>query len=422
MKIGRRLFLSCSLSGLLKFCRPICYLLPVSIILISGCRNDSRKPFSNYVILVSFDAFRWDYPDIYETPNLDKMALSGIKAERMITSFPSKTFPNHYAIATGLYPDHNGIVENTFYAPDLDKMYRISDRSAVEDPSFYLGEPIWVTAMKNGMKTASFYWVGSEAPVMGMHPDYWKKYDDSVPFEARIDTVIKWLNYPLNKRPEFITLYFEEPDAVSHDFGPVSDETGKTVAHLDSLLGVLQARLDDLPFARKINLLVVSDHGMGEISPDKYVNLKNTVPERMIRTMTGGNPVYMIEPIENYRDSILYLLNNVEGVTAWSKYEMPDYLHYGTNYRIKEIVVVADSSWSIGTFPDSSVFTGGAHGYDISNSDMDAIFYASGPAIKRSKSFKELNNVDIYNLICRIFKMEPAENDGNTDKIEQILK
>lgn len=403
-------------------CKSIIYILFAFVLFSASCRNDTRKPFSNYVVLVSFDGFRWDFPTIYKTPELDKMALSGGKADRMIPSFPSKTFPNHYALATGLYPDHNGLVENSFYAPDINMMYKMGDRQAVEDADFYAGEPIWVTAMKNGMKTASFYWVGSEAPVMGMHPTYWKKFDGSVPFEARIDTVIKWLKYPADKRPEFITLYFEEPDGVSHDFGPVSAETGEMVSRLDSLLGVLRDKLAKLPYGNRINLIVVSDHGMGQISPDKYVNIKKVVPDKMIKSITGGNPFYMIESNTSYHDSILYLLNAQKGVTAWGKEEIPAYLHYGTSDRIKDIVVVADSSWSIGTYADSSVFKGGAHGYEITDSDMHSILYATGPAIKRNFTLKELNNVDVYDLICRILKITPAPNDGNPANIESILK
>jgi predicted AlkP superfamily pyrophosphatase or phosphodiesterase len=402
--------------------RSISYIILALILSLTGCRDDRRRPFSNYVVLVSFDGFRWDYPDLYKTPNLDRMALSGAKAVRMIPSFPSKTFPNHYALVTGLYPDHNGLVENSFFVPDLNKMYKMGDRQAIENPAFYSGEPIWITAMKNGIKTASFYWVGSEAPIMGMHPTYWKIYDGSVPFETRIDTVIKWLRYPRAKRPEFITLYFEEPDGVSSDFGPVSDRTGKMVTRLDDLLGGLRKKLSELPYARKITLIVVSDHGMGQISSDKYIDINKVVPKRMIKSITGGNPVFMIEPKGNSRDSILYLLNSVNGVTAWAKEDIPGYLHYGTNERIKEIVVVADSSWSIGTYPVKSAFIGGAHGYDITDSDMDAIFYACGPAIKKNFSFRELNNVDVYSLICRILKIVPAANDGNPANIEIIMK
>ena len=212
----------------------------------------------------------------------------------MYSSFPTVTFPNHYSIATGLYPDHHGLINNSFSAPDLGLFYRMGDRTAVENPDFYGGEPIWVTAEKQGVRSASFFWVGSEAK----HPSYWKKYDESVTYEARIDTVIKWLGYPPEKRPGLITLYFDEPDATSHSFGPVSAQTGKIVERLDSLIGVLRTKLSKLPEAKRINLIILSDHGMSAISPDRYINIKSLVPNRMIASMSGGNPVYLINPAE----------------------------------------------------------------------------------------------------------------------------
>ncbi|MCK7537287.1 MAG: alkaline phosphatase family protein [Marinilabiliales bacterium] len=171
----------------------------------------------------------WDYDSIHGTPVLDDIARNGVMAKRLIPSFPTKTFPNHYSIATGLYPDHHGLVNNSFYAPDLDLVYRIGDRAMVANGDFYGGEPMWVTARKQGMKSASFYWVGSEAPIQGIQPDYWKVFDDEVAFGDRVDTVIKWLSLPANRRPHLVTLYFEEPDAISHGYGPVSPETGAVV-------------------------------------------------------------------------------------------------------------------------------------------------------------------------------------------------
>jgi Uncharacterized proteins of the AP superfamily len=390
--------------------------------LLSGFRKDSRKPFKSYVLLVSLDGFRWDYGKLYNTPNLNKLAKDGVKADRMFSSFPTVTFPNHYSIATGLYPDHHGLINNSFPAPDLGLFYRMGDRTAVENPAFYGGEPLWVTAEKQGVRSASFFWVGSEAPVEGIHPTYWKKYDESVTFEARIDTVIKWLGYPPEKRPEFVTLYFNEPDESGHSFGPVSPQTRKTVERLDSLIGVLRAKLSELPNAKKINLIIVSDHGMEAVSADRYINLKSLVPNRMIASISGGNPVYLINPAEGKKDSVLYLLNNSKGLKAWSKSQLPPKWHYGTNPRIPEIVVVADSSWSIGTKPDGSSLRGGAHGYDNSNSDMFAIFYAAGPSFRKNYKFKELNNIDIYNLICGILRITPAKNDGDPAHIKGMLK
>jgi alkaline phosphatase D len=388
------------------------------LILISGFRKDSRKPFKNYVLLVSLDGFRWDYCKIYNTPNLNRLAQQGVKAERLISSFPTVTFPNHYSIATGLYPDHHGLINNSFPAPDLGLFYRMGDRTAVENPAFYGGEPVWETAEKQGARSASFYWVGSEA----RHPSYWKKYDESVTYEARIDTVIKWLGYPPEKRPELVTLYFDEPDATGHKFGPVSPQTERIVERLDSLMGVLRSKLSGLPEAKKINLIIVSDHGMEAISAERYINIKSLVPDRMIASISGGNPVYLINPSTGKKDSILYLLNKSKGLKAWSKSELPSRWHYGTNPRIPEIVVVADSSWSIGTRPDGSSLRGGAHGYDNANSDMYAIFYAAGPSFRKNYRFKELNNVDIYNLVCKILNITPAKNDGDPAHIKGMLR
>jgi len=173
---------------------------------------------------------------------------------------------------------------------------------------------------------------------------------------------------------------------------------------------------------KKINLIIVSDHGMAAVSPERYINVKSLVPNRMIASISGGNPVYLINPSEGKKDSVLYLLNKSRGLKAWSKSQLPEKWHYGTNPRIPEIVVVADSSWSIGTRPDGSSLRGGAHGYDNSNSDMFAIFYAVGPSFKKNYKFKELNNIDIYNLICRILNIIPAKNDGDPSHIKGMLR
>jgi len=401
-----------------------------TIISISACvlglviagfvRSDKKEP-KNYVLLVSFDAFRYDYPVIYNTPNMNILAKDGIKVDRMISSFPTNTFPNHYSIATGLYPDHHGLINNSFPAPDLGMFYRMGDRQAVENPAFYGGEPMWVTAQKQGLRAASFFWVGSEAPVGGMHPTYWKKYDESTGYGERIDTVMKWFSYSEERRPRLVTLYFDEPDATSHSFGPESEETKEVVESLDSLVGVIRGKIALLPFADRVNLIVLSDHGMASVSPEKYINLKSVVPDRMIESISGGNPVYLINPASGKADSVLLLINSTSGVKAWRKSELPEKWHYGTHPRIPEIVVVADSSWSIGTRPSASR-SRGAHGYDNQNPELYSIFYAAGPAFKKNRTLQELNNVDVYNIVCKILNLKPAPNDGNPKVLGKVLR
>jgi len=392
-----------------------------TVIIFSACsklRSERDKP---YVVMVSLDAFRWDYDSIYGTPVLDDIARKGVTATRLIPSFPTKTFPNHYTIATGLYPDHHGLVNNSFYAPDLDLVYRIGDRAMVSNGAFYGGEPVWVTARKQGMKSASFYWVGSEAPVQGIQPDYWKPYDDEVPFGDRVDTVLKWLSMPINKRPHLVTLYFEEPDAVSHGYGPVSPETAAMVRSLDSLIGVLRTGLGKLPNAADINLIVLSDHGMTEVDNSRYNYIFDTVPQRMVKRIYGGNPVWAIEPAEGKSDSLLILLNVQRGMKAWKRNELPAHLHYGTHLRIPEILLVADPGWTAGLRPEPRGDTRGDHGYDWRCRDMHSIFYAEGPAFKKGFSVDTLYNVDIYNIVTGVLGLVPAPNDGNPERIAPLF-
>jgi len=402
------------------------YLIYIIIVLLSvlsftACSNLKVEKEAPYVVVVSLDAFRWDYDSIHGTPVLDDIARNGVIAERLIPSFPTKTFPNHYTIATGLYPDHHGLVNNSFYAPDLDLVYRIGDRVMVANGDFYGGEPMWVTARKQGMKSASFYWVGSEARIQGMQPDYWKVFDDEVAFGDRVDTVIKWLSLPANRRPHLVTLYFEEPDAISHGYGPVSPETGAVVRSLDSLIGVLRTGLAGLPHAKKINLIVLSDHGMTEVDESRYNYIFDTLPQAMVKRIYGGSPVWAVEPAEGKTDSLLLLLNIQQGMKAYLREDLPAHLHYGTHPRIPEVVLVADPGWTAGLRPEWRS-SRGDHGYDWRCSDMHSIFYAEGPAFKKGFATDTLFNVDIYNIVTDILRLTPAPNDGNRERISPLFR
>lgn len=406
----------------MRFSWPLFVLIPL-FFSCTGPRDmeDERGTLDDYVLLVSFDGFRWDYQDLYETPNFDLLEQNGVKAGYMIPSFPTKTFPNHYTLATGLFPDHHGIINNSFYAPDLDMIYRIGDLSAVRNPDAYFGEPIWVTAEKQGVKTASYFWVASEAAIMDQYPSYWLAYDESVPYMDRVDQVIDWLNLPLQERPGLVFLYFDEPDGIGHRHGPEHPETGEMVNYLDSVLGYLRSEIEALEHGDRVNLIVLSDHGMGPTSPNKYVNLRAHIKEHWTSSIIGGNPVYLVEPAEECADSIIGALDTLEGVSAWQKEDIPGRLHYGESPRFPGILVLADSLWSIGLSPEPSGYPGGAHGYDNAYSDMNTIFYAEGPAFKQDFVSAPFSNVEVYGIIAEILDLEPAPTDGNLDKVRHIF-
>jgi len=407
------------------------WLILILLVLLASCsgtknveeeNGSGSETLDTYVLVVSFDGFRWDYSDLYETPSFDLLAENGVKAEHLISSFPTKTFPNHYTLATGLYPDHHGIISNSFYAADLGGIYRIGATEMVRNPDAYFGEPLWVTAEKQGVKAASYFWVGSEADILGVSPSYWYAYDGRIPYSSRVDQVIKWLKLPLNERPGLIFLYFDEPDGTAHRYGPEHLETGDVVNYLDSVLGYIRSELSELEYGELVNLIVLSDHGMGPTSPDRYINLEDYIKEEWTISVVGGSPVYLIQPEEACADSITTALNSVEGVSAWQKEDIPERLHYGTSPRFPGIVVVADSLWSIGTRADPSGYSGGAHGYDNAFTNMNAIFYAEGPAFKEGYSSAPFSNVEVYGIVAHILGLEPATSDGNLENVRHIFK
>lgn len=397
----------------------------LAVVLFTSCtsRTITGKSADTYVIMLSIDGFRWDYAERVETPGLDYIALNGVRAKHLEPVFPTKTFPNHYSIATGLYPDNHGIVDNNFYCPELDATYRLGDMSSIINADFYGGEPIWVTAEKQDITTASYFWVGSEAPIKGIRPTYWKSYDVTVPFEDRIDKVISWLELPSDKRPQLITLYFNEPDRSGHNYGPEHPAIDSIVKYLDSLVGDLINRLNKFPSQYNINLIVTSDHGMTEITPERYVDMTGYVDRNWFERTHGGNPLLNLQPKEEYTDTIYNILKTVENISVWKRDEIPARFNYGNNPRVMDMIVLADSTWSVGWGkPTGSYYTGGSHGWDHEMKDMQTIFYAIGPAFKENYIHPPFSVIDLYPLIAHILNLEMAEVDGKLEKTKDMLK
>jgi len=397
------------------------FIFLITSFLFISCKQTKVQEKEPYLIIVSMDGFRWDYTDSVATPNFDAIEKMGVKAESMQVSFPSKTFPNHYTLATGLVPDHHGIVNNTFYAEEYDQVYSIGNRAVVEDGKFYGGEPIWNTAEIQGVKAASYFWVGSEADIQGMHPSIWKKYDHHFDFYQRVDSVISWLSLPEEERPHLILWYVHEPDHTGHRYGPHSTQTDSVIRDLDKLLGYFMNKLENHPLAKEVNVIVTSDHGMENISEEKTVFLNDILKPEWIAYAVGGNPIYNIKANEGYKDSILTVLNSTEGLTCYANPNLPKYLNYGSNPRCLDFTVVADSSWSI-MKKHRKHYGNGTHGYDIRNKNMNAMFYAYGPVFKSGYKQPMFKNTDVYPLMCQILGLTPAPNDGDYMEVHGMLK
>ncbi len=379
-----------------------------------------------YVILISFDGFRWDYPNRGITPNLQKMAGNGVTALSLQPVFPSKTFPNHYSIITGLYPINHGIIHNDFFDPFSNKRYKVGKKEPVRNAKWYQGEAFWETAERQGITTASYFWPGSELTLDYRRPTYVEYYEESRPYEKRVQGVIDWLKLPEQKRPHFITLYFEATDTYGHRNGPDSPEINKAIKRLDDILGLLFIKLEEINLLQKTNIIVVSDHGMTSIDPKRIIYIDSYTSGFNCK-IQGEGPLMMIDCPEEQQGAIFKnLKQNEKNFKVYLKNEVPDYFHFSNHPLISPIVVIANRGWSLKKGELKAVVYGtvskGNHGYDNFFLDMHGIFFAMGPAFKSGYRTGMLQNIDIYPLLCKIMKIFPRQNiDGKLERIGFIM-
>lgn len=374
----------------------------------------------NYTVVVSLDGFRWDYPEAYDTPFFDRLAQEGVKAV-MVPSFPTKTFPNHYTLATGLVPDHHGIIGNKFKNRATGKVYAIADREARTDPSYYGGEPLWLTAKRQGVKSATIYWVGSDAPIQGQYADYWKDYNKGLlTMTQRVDEIIRLLSLPEKERPHLIMAYFEEPDGSGHTYGPVSAQTRRVMEQQDSLMSMLWSRLQQLPVAHNINLIITGDHGMTWVNPERQIRPKDYLKDEWVDAMHNDPPMLIYASKPQYVDSIYLALKDIDHLRVWRRGEVPAYLNYGTNVNMGDVIVLPNVGWLFENKPQKP---GGTHGYDHTASDMWVAFRAIGPDFKKGYMRKEtFPNVCIYPLICHLLGITPSPCDGSLNEVDDLLR
>ena len=400
--------------------------LALLVLFFTACATQAPKPQTDSpLILISIDGFRADYLQRGLTPNLAALAADGVRAQAMRPSFPSLTFPNHYSLVTGLYPDHHGIVNNTMVDPQLGK-FTIKTSASVSGKWWDGAEPIWVTADKQGLHTGTMFWPGSDMEIRGHRPDHYLVFDGKINAEHRVDQVLAWLDLPADQRPRFLTLYFDQVDHQGHDYGPNSPEVNEALRATDAALGRFVEQLKKRNLYKSANLVIVSDHGMAEVDTARTVLLDNLVDLGHIDLVTSGI-VVGINPKAGFEaETAKALLGKHEHVECWHKGELPPRLHYGTHARIPAIVCLPDSGWLVETRefhsrPNHKVH-GGEHGYDNDAPDMRALFVAHGPAFKRGVTVPEFDNVDVYPLLTDLLGIKPQPNDGNPATAREMLR
>jgi predicted AlkP superfamily pyrophosphatase or phosphodiesterase len=387
-----------------------------------------------YVILISLDGFRHDYVERFKPENLSNFIQSGTSAESLIPSFPTKTFPNHYTIATGMKPENHGLVDNAFYEPEKDQVYLINKREIVQDGYWYGGTPLWVLAQQHGLIAASYFFVGTEAPVQGIQPKYFYNYDAEVSNLTRISKVFEWLELPEEERPRLITLYFSDMDDTGHRFGPDNDkEIRSKLIQLDRQLGALFEGLKS--FDLDINIFIVSDHGMTNVPKENLLNLDHITEGIDAKVINNGAlaHLYLNNPLEI--EEVFLKLNSKEGPFKAVKVKDKEYYKNTQKHpnRLGEILIIPELGFYLATTVGlvgyqnrsamfkTNVF--GEHGFSPGYRDMHGIFYANGPKIKEGIVINSFQNIHVFPIICKILDLPiPDDIDGDVNILKPILK
>jgi predicted AlkP superfamily pyrophosphatase or phosphodiesterase len=406
--------------------RLFCLGLLLVLAVLAGQAQTPPVGLKPTVILISFDGWRWDYQNRYPAPNLQRLIARGVRAEGLIPSFPSKTFPNHYTIVTGLYPEHHGIIANNISDPATGRRMTMSNRVEATDPMWWGGEPLWITAQRAGQVAAAMFWPGSET--VGRQPRYWEPFDDSRPGNARVDRVLGWLDLPPRDRPTFITLYFSDVDSAGHSSGPDSNAVRQAVARVDRYLGRLMRGLEQRGIADRVNVVVISDHGMVETSANRVVVLDDYISLNDV-DVVDINPTLALAPKPGREDAVYAALVKAHPrLHVYRRAETPPHWHYRAHPRIPAIVGVVDEGWQVlrrstlaADLARKLIGPTGTHGYDPQVARMRGIFIAAGPAFKRGTTVPAFENVHLYEMLARVLGVTPAPNDGNPAVAQLLL-
>ncbi|XP_027142507.1 LOW QUALITY PROTEIN: venom phosphodiesterase 1 [Larimichthys crocea] len=382
------------------------------------------------LLLISLDGLRAEYLQTWSAliPVLDKLRTCGTSAPYMQAAFPSKTFPNHYTIVTGLYPRVQRLIDNVMYDPVFDASSSVQFREKINLP-VYLGQPIWHTARYQGLKSGTFFWPGSDVKINGSYPNIYEPYNGKVPFEERVFTVLKWLQLPDNERPDFYTLYLEEPDKSGHSYGPVSGGLIKAIQGVDNIMGQLMNGLKQIGLHRCLNIIILADHGMEETSCDRKEVLQNLVGDISNFWVTEG-PFGRIRA--KNKDTVLDSAGLVANMTCktadqkikpYLKANLPKRLHFANSRRIEDVNVLVDLKWLFERYPGSLTFcSGGAHGYDNDAESMHAMFLSYGPKFQSKTEIEPFSNVELYNLMCDVLQIAPTDNNGTHGSMNHMLR
>jgi ectonucleotide pyrophosphatase/phosphodiesterase family protein 5 len=366
---------------------------------------------------------------------MNRLRRAGVYSDYLINVFPTKTFPNHHTIATGLYPEVHGVVGNSYLDKTSKRVVNINYDMFHYDNNIV---PIW---RKNedagdGRHSAVMMWPGGCYPYQGKNVTHCQNYNPHFDWFKRVDMVIDWLVHP-KKPANLVMLYFEEPDTHAHIFGLDSNIVDNLIQKLDNITFYLEQQLERNHLSDKVHVIHLSDHGMINVKPPNFINVTQYLtPGTYI--YAGSTPVLQFYSNGGSESDIYEKLKNgsIENghFKVFKKDDYPSRWHYKNNLRSPPILVLANMGYGLDdliiaaakiaeenrfTLTNDSTF--GVHGYDFTEKEMHPFFMARGPKIKKNHKVQPFGTVDLFNLFCEILEIASTKNNGTSDKITDIL-
>ncbi|XP_045103889.1 bis(5'-adenosyl)-triphosphatase enpp4-like isoform X3 [Portunus trituberculatus] len=385
------------------------------------------------VVVVSLDGFPKEQLSKHPLEHLTRVYAHGSQPRRFINQFPTKSFPNHFSVATGMYQESHGVVGNTVFDKALNRTLTIKDSELfTQNPGVM---PLWTLNEQLGGSSGCIMWPGCDVTFHGRNVTYWEPYQHNASLSNSVDLAVKWLTHDMVPA-NLIFLYHDQPDMAGHVYGPDSSYYRDMLKKVDAGVGYLFHLLDLRKLRQKVDVIILSDHGTTSVSAETGIIDLSSVLSPKLYTFTGGSPVLNVWPVEG-KD--LYVYDRLKNGSPSNHYkvflkENPQMKawHYRDNPRISSITLVSDVGYVFQDFRNNiknfqeTGYPGltemfGDHGYEVDNPSMEPIFVAVGPSFRQKFIAENFSNIDVYPLVCMMLGLSPGPNNGSLNNIQTIL-
>lgn len=241
--------------------------------------------------------------------------------------------------------------------------------------------------------------------------------------------IFDFIDMPKDKSPDFIAAYFQRLDDLGHEFGPSSTQVLTALTESDQVIRNITQGLQERNLLKDTDIMIVSDHGMSDVK--KYVDLDQIVSNFTQRVFvhefqsksTKTSVVLNMKAInQNETTEIVRLLKSSPDMNCYLKHEIPERWNIKDSPRTGEIMCFMKIGSAAIVKSQNHWLPKGEHGYDIDEPEMKSIFIAFGPSFLNNKKIPEFNNVELYNVMCKLIGIKPSPNNGTSGFRSSILK